>query len=80
MTGPTLGEAYNLKLEAEIRMAYSSIEFTVEPTDVLGEIQLTLDEDSEALARTLSENEYSPDQLKEFKSNDAAERIEGDSA
>jgi len=60
-----------LKLEAELLMQYQAVEFTLEPTEALGEVQLTLSLDGEALAQMLSDNGYRLDQLKEFTFNSA---------
>lgn len=79
-TSCTKDQQDELKLEAEVLMAYNSVEFTVLPTEVVGEMQVTISLDGEALARTLSDNGYTMDQLKEFKFTSADTRIQGATA
>ena len=76
--GCTKEQQEELKLEAEVLMEYRELEFTLAPTDVIGETQLTISLDGQALSRTLTENGYSMDQLKEFVFTSADLRLPTD--
>lgn len=73
----TKEEQEKLQLEAEVLMQYNSVEFTVDPTGEVGEVQLTLSLDGEELSRVLSDRGYTMDQVKEFKFTSADLRIQG---
>lgn len=73
----TKEEKEKLQLEAEVLMQYNSVEFTVDPTGEVGEVQLALSLDGEELSRVLSSKGYTMDQLKEFEFTSADLRIEG---
>lgn len=76
----TKDQQEELKLEAEVLIQYNAVEFIVAPTEVMGEMQLTITLDGEALSRTLSNEGYTMDQLKEFNFTSADLRIQGSSA
>ena len=72
----TKDDQEGLDLTADLQMQYNSVEFTIPPTPTTGAIQLSLALDGQALARTLSANGYSMDQLKEFHFTNATLHIE----